>query len=551
MSGSARTAPPGPGVAWGPARLLSSRLAITSLFGLGTAGRHVLVAWGWSRGQGAGLTTAGGASLVLLATAWRAALGGSGEGRDDAAVFVLAFAARLAFLVVTLAAWGWEGVFPAGPDATGYLRWGRVVAEGLPGELPDVRGYGAAGTWDVFYIYTLGFLLRALGGSVVAALVAQCALAAAGCVALHRVAREAAPEAAGLVAVLWSFSPHALYFAGGNFLKDSVFQLVVFGAVWAAVGALRASGPALLAWLLLGLTFLVAVRTTRGYFGILLGGLLVLLPVAAGMRNDGLRKLLARKGAGLAAIVLFVAGSEAVVWALGFPAGPTSLVRRTANAWRRPEAVHGYKGFAEGVLAPSRGRTPEGRREGTDSTSPRGMTRGADFADGTGRVDALAGSARSTASERADAVPVAAGPERSSSRLLDVFRRTVGPYVWTPPTSGFRRLFVAGDVPAWLNVPLWYWAAPLGLLGLLPLLREGRWVGWLVVAMSVLFGATLLVFNVSHRQRDSVLLPFLLIPAAACWLRLDRRARQRALAGVATVLIALAALYWGLQALRG
>lgn len=257
-----------------------------------------------------------------------------------------------------------------------------------------------------------------------------------------------------------------------------------------------------------GIVLLIMLRTTRGYFGVLLGIALVILPTLEAVRNEGsLRRALARDGLRLASIVLMVILSETVLAALWFPLGPLSLASEVVIVQTSVAAVHGFKGRAEVLI--ERGKAAEGE----------------------------------PVIERGKAVE----GERSHSRTLEIVRRVFGPYIWTPPTHGFRSALVAGDLPAYLSVLLWYWAVPFGVLGLAALVRQRRWEAWLVVMMCLLFGLTLLLFNVSHRQRDSVFLPFLLISATACWKGSSRRTRSRMLWATGVVVGTLGAVYWVLR----
>lgn len=232
----------------GVGRRLANPMALTGFAMPAIASMAVLITWARSHAQGIEVAGASIVSCVLLAGAWMTAKGPGADARQDGAVYIVAFGARACFLVGTLAAWGWDGVFPAGPDATNYHNWAGEIAARLPARLLDIRGFDAAGTYDIFYPYLLGVLLWFLGGSLVAVMLVQCALASVACILLLRVAREVSGEAGADAALLWSLCPHALYFAGGNLLKDSVFPLLVFGSIWVVVRVLREGGAGAFLW---------------------------------------------------------------------------------------------------------------------------------------------------------------------------------------------------------------------------------------------------------------------------------------------------------------
>ncbi len=432
------------------------------------------------------------------------------------------------------------GLLVSNPDAAVYLYWADRVGGALPRALIDIRPHGMAGSWQVFFHYFLALVLWLGKGDLLGAQAVLAMLSALSCIPVFLVSRAVAGGDGRLVGVIWALLPYSIYLGAGDFLKDALVVLAVFSVLAAASWVRGQTGRLVAALVILTASFAI-LRTTRFYFGVVLG-IVVLTFLAAESFQAGMGRRLRSAWAtnGVVIVGAAILGAELLLRVAGFPFGVPLLLETAREAVETPAAIRGAAGRADSL--PGRGSTVG---MPVDEESP-SMTGGPSLS-----RDELASSERQDASVVPEMVaegPRSQVPVLSHSRLLGVFRRLFGPYIWTPPTENFARLTMSGDIPSWLSAPAWYFALAFGALGIWRLIGERGWLSLIVATLCVTFGAVLIFFNVSFRQRDSILLPFLLIAAVVGWSGSTVPGRRRVTFAAVAVLALLSVVYWGMRA---
>jgi hypothetical protein len=167
----------------------------------------------------------------------------------------------------------------------------------------------------------------------------------------------------------------------------------------------------------------------------------------------------------LPACAMILAG-ELIPMTLGWPSSPRMVVDQIGHVLGQPLMRYGSQGMADLLIAPAEGKT-------------------------------------------------------GAIQVIDIVRRTFGPFVWVLPTKWDRLTLVySNDFVLYPGTLLWYAMQPYLVAGIWATFRQFKSAGrsrlWLV-ALSVFAVVYLLQFalvNLSYRQRDAMFPVFLLVALA-------------------------------------
>ena len=459
------------------------------------------------------LAGAGVAGLIWKHTEWPS----SEPHRWIARILIpLAFSLRGLLLAVAFSIEQADNLSTIGVDAAYFLHWGARIAEFLPSYY-DVSSYYLAGTYDVGFHYFLGFALWISGGDLLAVHVLLALFGAFCPFLLWQVGKPILKERAVWPALLLTLSPLSVYLATVDLVKDGLLTFVFLLTLWAAQQILDGKFRRGWAPVLLVIGF-VSARLIRSYVGLALEvGLLAFPLLFLAWRRfptlDQSRRYLSRV---VVLAVLFI-GSESALRAVGEPFAFQVVFSNVNWLSDKRKAFFGPAGRFEALLF---------RR---------------------GSVSGLRGSPEFSGSllgEKQWLELVEPARPRRANYVLEVVRRTYGPFLWTPPTEDHMFHFLIGNWPAYLDTLLWYWAFPFGICGAWFLLLKRRWDASLVAGFVLLFLLLLFIFNVSFRQRGSNLMPLLLIAAVTGWSEASRPLKRTILLLQAAAVFLLAAAYW-------
>jgi hypothetical protein len=459
------------------------------------------------------LVGAGAAGLIWKQSEWP-----SGEPHRWIAQILIpvAFSLRGLLLAVAFSMEQADNLSTIGVDAAYFLHWGTRIAEFLPSYY-DVSSYYLAGTYDIGFHYFLGFALWISGGDLLAVHTLLALFGAFCPYLLWQVGKPILKERAVWPALLLALSPLSVYLATVDLVKDGLLTFVFLLTFWAAQQTLegrfrRGWTPALL------VVGFLSARLIRSYVGLALEVGLLAFPIFFLLWRrfpnlDQSRRFLSR----VAILAVLFIGTEGALRAMGEPFA-FQVVFSNAN-WLsdKRKAFFGSEGrfeallFRRGSLSGVRGR-PE-----------------------------ISGS---LLGEEQWLQPVEPPTPRRAHYVLEVVRRTYGPFLWTPPTEDHKFHFLIGNWPAYLDTLLWYWAFPFGVCGAWFLVLKRRWDASLIAGFVLLFLLLLFIFNVSYRQRGSNLMPLLLIAAVTGWSGASRSLKKTILLLQAAAVFLLAASYW-------
>ena len=425
----------------------------------------------------------------------------------------LAFALRGLLLAVAFSIEQAGNLATIGVDAAYFLHWGAKIAEFLP-SVYDVSGYYLAGTYDIGFHYFLGFALWISGGDLLAVHTLLAIFGAFCPYLLWLVGRPILKERAVWPALLIALSPLSVYLATVDLVKDGLLTFVFLLTFWAAQQILdgkyrRGWAPALL---VIGFA---SARLIRSYVGLALeAGLLAFPLLFLFWRRfpnlDQRRRLLSR----VAILALLFVGTEGALRAMGAPFAFQAVFANVNWLSDKRMAFFGSAGRFDALLLH--------RGSGSGGVAVWGNLLG----------------------EKQWLQPVEPSTPRRAHYVLEVVRRTYGPFLWTPPTRDHMFHFLIGNWPAYLDSLLWYWAFPFGVCGAWFLVLKRRWDAALIASFVLFFILLLFVFNVSYRQRGSNLMPLLLIAAVTGWSQASRSLKKTILWLQAGAVFLLAASYW-------
>jgi hypothetical protein len=428
----------------------------------------------------------------------------------------LAFSLRGLLLAVAFSIEQADNLSTIGVDAAYFLHWGSRIAEFLPSYY-DVSSYYLAGTYDIGFHYFLGFALWISGGDLLAVHTLLALFGAFCPYLLWQVGKPILKERAVWPALLLALSPLSVYLATVDLVKDGLLTFVFLLTFWAAQQILEGRVRRGWAPVLLVIGFLSA-RLIRSYVGLALEVGLLAFPLLflvwrRSADRDRRRRLLSR----VAILAVLFIGTEGALKAMGEPFAFQVVFANVNWLSGKRQAFLGSEGRFEALLS---------RR-----ASLSGFRGGREFGD-------------SLLEEGQWLRPVEPATPKRANYVLEVVRRTYGPYLWTPPTEDHMFHFLIGNWPAYLDTLLWYWAFPFGVCGAWFLVLKRRWDAALIAGFVLLFVLLLFIFNVSYRQRGSNLMPLLLIAAVTGWSQASRSLKKTILLVQAAAILLLAASYW-------